>query len=67
MNLNCQFFCTNADRTQPGDCIVGSLPARDSRLRAICQVRQLILYSRRACKASPTNFSQPMLKLCDRN
>ncbi|MEG4200230.1 hypothetical protein [Microcoleus sp. Pol12A5] len=68
---NCQemsivsFFVQMPIALNPG--IVGSLPARDSRWRAICQVRQLILYSHRSSKASPTNFSQPMLKLCDRN
>ena len=38
-NVNCQFFHTNVDRSQHADCIADSLPANDSRLRAICQVQ----------------------------
>ncbi|WP_242717063.1 hypothetical protein [Microcoleus vaginatus] len=55
-NVNCQFFRTNADRTQPEDCMVGSLRARESRLRAICQVRQFILYPHRDSKGLSTKF-----------
>ena len=38
-NVNCQFLRTNVDRSQHADCIADSLPANDSRLRAICQVQ----------------------------